>query len=83
MKIYAIFDRVTKTYGKLFEEVNDDSAKRVVGYSFKASPYADDMFLSCLGSFDNQSGEIIVCDDFVCELSDAVKPFLEVVDNEV
>lgn len=68
MKIYTVYDRVTQVYGTPWFAHNHADAARAFNNGYKQSPYADDMQLYHLGTFDEVGGFILAVEkaEFVC-----------------
>lgn len=63
IEVFSIYDRCSGTYGTPMFEVNHETAKRHYDYLMKnAEMVAQDCDLYFLGSFDNQTGKLTVCE---------------------
>lgn len=58
MKIYAIYDVVSKRFAAPFLADNDSSCKRMVSNSLNSLPFVGDLDLYDLGSFDECNVDI-------------------------
>ncbi len=78
MKVYSIYDKVSKTFNQPFVSDNDDVAIRSFMYGVKDNPFATDLELYCVGMFipDSYKQPFVSCDsDFVASFD------LEACDN--
>lgn len=77
LNVYSIFDIKAEEYGPLFVAKNNEVAFRLCRNQFKDVPCPQDYELSCVGDFDNETGEMNGHYIFVCNLGDLLEDFLE------
>lgn len=83
--LYSVYDRVTNVYGEPFVAVNKEDCFRRCAFSFRSNPYAKDLMLYCVGSFNPDTGSVGPCVTpvFVCNIIDLISPVpSEVTPNE-
>lgn len=72
LKIYTIKDRVVGTYKTPFYMHNEDEVKRAIRLDIYKNKEleltADGYDLYCLGEFDDELGEILPKNEFICSL---------------
>lgn len=77
MRLYSIYDRAVKEYGRPFASINDETAKRECAVVF-SNPnmrlVAQDSVLDYIGEFDTKTG-VVTCENptRVLDLCDLVK----------
>lgn len=64
MKMYSVFDKVSKNFNAPFVAENDAVALRSFYHGVKDSPFCDDLELYCVGSFDpaDYKNPFVSCD---------------------
>ena len=75
LQVYAMFDRMSQTYGEPFCAVNDNVAQRRFQYVCANSPMvAQDMQLFKLGTYNTDNGQlgadIVFVANFVLDVKD-------------
>lgn len=86
MKLFSIRDRISKLYGEPHFFINSQVAVRDLAYtvndpSSEGVPFTD-LELYFVGEFDQNSGRFESANDFICTLSDLIKPVKESENNE-
>lgn len=77
MKLYSIYDNVSKRFNAPFVAESDEVANRSFQFGVKDNPFASDLDLYCVGSF-NPDDTI----PFLCENPTLVSHFIgQVIDN--
>lgn len=67
VNLYSCYDRVSHTYSEPFVAVNEGVAKRRFDYVMSQSKMvAFDMQLFLIGTMNTDTGEIVPCNQFVC-----------------
>lgn len=65
IRLYVIFDRVSKTFGEVYPSNNDETALRAFKIKYEKSPIRDDLQLFILGEWDIFSGDLYPVGDEV------------------